>query len=150
MDLILYNPVDTKKNETLARELASTPMEARLLVSRSVEELQRRLQQPADDLLAVVLLVASASELDEILSLKEMLHGLRVIVVMDESIGSDAVEKAHVLRPRYLAYMDEDAGKTSAVLFRMAERMRGANGPVTGIRARNANDRLLDAGKSCG
>ena len=150
MDLILYNSADTDKHQSLARELASTIRDARFFVCRSVVELRRRLQQPADALLAVVLLVVSASELDEILPFKEILHGLRVIIVMDESIGADAVGKAHILRPRFLAYMDDDAGKTSAVLLRMAGRMRGSN---NGAAQRNGGKdaaRVLDVEKSCG
>ena len=78
-----------------------------------------------------ILLAASKEELQELVSVGELLEDIRIILVLPDT-DRDTVANAHILRPRYLTYVDSDFSDVAAVLSKMLsnihlDKRRGKN-----------------------
>jgi hypothetical protein len=90
----------------------------RIEVYRTFDNLSQRLKHPAQGESIAVLAPGSRQELREILSRRDLLRGLRTIVIApDHEAETTAI--AHQLRPRYLTYLNGDFGVLAAVLRKM-------------------------------
>ncbi|NVM57217.1 MAG: hypothetical protein HWN51_03755 [Desulfobacterales bacterium] len=65
-----------------------------------------------------VLLAASREELSDILSIRDLLTDIRVILVLPDR-DDDTIAKGHTLRPRFFTYADSDFVEIAAVLSKM-------------------------------
>ena len=69
-----------------------------------------------------VLLAASKGQLSELLSLRELLNDVRIILILPDR-GRETISQGHLLRPRFLSYADGDLTDVIAVLSKMLERL---------------------------
>lgn len=66
----------------------------------------------------VILSVANELVLNDILSLREAFDWFRTIVILYNQ-GREAVRKGHLLKPRYLTFMDNNIMEVAAVVRKM-------------------------------
>ena len=97
---------------------ASVPVEERIEVYRKVDDVTYRLRQLRSNLSLVVILAANQDDLANILSIRELLNDLRIILVLPDS-EQDTVRKGLGLRPRYLTYAHSNFTDVAAVLNKM-------------------------------
>jgi hypothetical protein len=83
-----------------------------------VYSLSRRLRQPRHNLAVAVLVAASRQELLELLSIRDLLDGIRIILVLPDR-QDDTIAKGHRLYPRFLTFADSDFLDVAAVLSKM-------------------------------
>ncbi|NVM21185.1 MAG: hypothetical protein HWN68_05340 [Desulfobacterales bacterium] len=85
---------------------------------RTIDSFAERLRTPANRPRIAVLITASREELSEILSIKDLIHNLRIILILPDR-KSDTIAQGHTLRPRFLTYADSDFSEVAAVLDKM-------------------------------
>ena len=85
---------------------------------RTILNLADRLRRPRGGLHVAVILAASREELFGLLSIRDLLRDLRMILVLPDR-EKETISLAHTLYPRFLAYADEDAWPVEAVLKNM-------------------------------
>ena len=118
MNLVFYSPVADAAGKRLQRVVeALVPLEE-IELCRTMEGLSATLRRPADDRTIAVLSAATSEDLTAFLALRDLLHKLRIILVLPDR-GNGTVAKAHALRPRFLAYADSDFIDVAAVLNKM-------------------------------
>jgi hypothetical protein len=118
MNILLYEPVGGGNNKQFHRMIEGLDLECGMEIYRTIESLSQRLRQPGKNLTVAVLLATSKQELLEILSIKELLFNVRIILVLPDR-EEDTITKGHSLRPRFLTYADSNYGDIAAVLSKM-------------------------------
>lgn len=93
-----------------------------LEIQRSIKELSKRLNRFPREIDLAVLFAASKDQLSELLSLRELLNDVRIILILPDR-GRETISKGHLLRPRFLSYADGDLTDVIAVLSKMLERL---------------------------
>jgi hypothetical protein len=117
--LLLYSPVSEGVGEQLRRMIEKLVPKNNVEIYRSVESLSLRLRQPADDLpIAAVLLVARRGDLTELLSIRDLLRDIRIILVLPDR-DEDTIAKGHTFRPRFVSYTDSNFMDVCFVLEKM-------------------------------
>ena len=107
--------------QTLIEELVS---EDNIEICMTIGSLFQRLRQPTYDLSIVVLLAADSQDLTELLSVRDLIWDLRLILILpDRETGT--IAKGHILRPRFLTYLDSDFTEVAAVLKKMLSNTDG-------------------------
>lgn len=118
MDMLLYENGVTGTGERLHAVIESLIPKDRMEIHRTVESLVRRLRQPKYDLGIAVLVPASKEDLLEIIAIRDLFDGIRIILILPDS-QNDTVSKGHTLYPRFLSRADGDFKEVSAVLEKM-------------------------------
>ena len=97
-----------------------------LVVCRNLEELQHSLLNSAYDLFAAVLVVFSRDDLVDLLSIREFLTSIRVILVLPDC-EQETISIGHDLKPRFLTtdWNSEEVIAVLAKMLRNAEKFRG-------------------------
>jgi hypothetical protein len=85
---------------------------------RTIKALTERLRQSMHNREVAVLIVATAEELEDLLALGDLLHNLKLVLVLPDR-GHGTIARGHALRPRLLCYQDDDASGIQAVLAKM-------------------------------
>ena len=118
MDLFIYSTVSEDKHKHLEELLKAFFPEKKMEVYRTFDNLSQRLKQAVRSETIVLLVPASRQELQEILNKRNLLHGVRTIVVApDDEMETIAI--AHQLRPRFLTYLNNDLEDLAAVMLKM-------------------------------
>jgi len=86
-----------------------------LFVLNSVENLSLKLQEPWEKKPIVVILVYKKDDLLDLVSLREQLHLIRLILVLPDA-KEGTISLAHRFRPNYLTYIQRDLNELKAVL----------------------------------
>jgi hypothetical protein len=120
MSLIVYLSGTKESNEKLMRIIRDALPGAPLEVYLTIGELTRRLRQPFPDVNFAVLYAASRAELMEIIFLEKILGELRLVLILPDR-DPEIMEKAHRLRPRYVAVAPDDYDRLQCVLQRSME-----------------------------
>ena len=97
---------------------ASVPVQERIEVYRKLDDLTYRLRQFRSNLTVAVILAANQDELTNLLSTKELIRDLRVIMVLPDR-EQVTIRKGFALRPRYFTVVDSDFSDVTAVLNKM-------------------------------
>jgi len=105
MRLLLYTPVSGGFGEQLQKEIGELIPINDVEVYRSIENLSQRLRQRAHDLSIALLHAARKQDLTDILSIRDLLRDVRIILVLPDRDES-TIAKGHTLRPRFLSYTD--------------------------------------------
>lgn len=87
-------------------------------VYRSIEELVHGLHRFYDRDTIVILRAGDREELLRIVSLRNLLQGLRVIILLPDR-EEETISLAHRLRPRFLGNSEDDLSDTLSVLRKM-------------------------------
>lgn len=89
-----------------------------LEVYRSIEELAQVLHRLYDHNTIAILQARDREELLRIISLRELLQGMRVILLIPDR-EEETISMAHSLRPRFLGSGKSDLSDTMSVLRKM-------------------------------
>ena len=118
MDLFVFSTVSGENQEQLKESLKTFFPKRKVKICRTFEKLSRRLKLPAESGSIVVLAPGSREDLLKILSKRDLLRGLRTVVIApDHEVETTGI--AYQLRPRYLTYLNGNFGEFAAVLHKM-------------------------------
>lgn len=126
MTVLFYTPYagDTgKKCEKLRDEIESLVPVEEIEIYRTKAELSQRLHQPRYNLDVCILCAPNRKAFSDILSLRELLEDLLIILLLPDS-KKDTITKGHTLRPRFLSYVDGNPDIITAVLKKMLTNYR--------------------------
>jgi len=87
-------------------------------VCGDLQSLSVRLREPLEEPVLILLVPATPGDLQEILSIRQLLENVRTIVVAPNQ-ETETVAMAHILRPRFLTYAGEDPRTLTSVLYKM-------------------------------
>lgn len=119
MRLLLYSPVKEGVGKHLRRMIEDLVAKDNVEIYRNVESLSLRLRQPTNNgPIAAVLLAARRGDLTELLSIRDLLRDIRIILVLPDR-DEDTIAKGHILRPRFMSYSDSDFTDVCSVLGKM-------------------------------
>jgi hypothetical protein len=111
------NGVGGRLEEIIAKIVPRT----NLRICRGLKDFSKTLhRRPWEGCGIAVILATNQQELEEFVSLHELLDGLAIILVLPDR-GRDTTSKGHTLYPRFLSYADAGFGDVAAVLKRMLE-----------------------------
>jgi len=99
----------------LHQELAS---EYKVAFCRHINTLSLKLRKSLGELTIAILLAESKEELLDLLSIRDLLNGIRIILILPDG-NKDSIKKGHALSPRFLTYTDSDFNWITAVLKKM-------------------------------
>ena len=120
MGLLVYVNAMNVAGKRLSGVIKAVARGREIEVHRDMESLIRRLRQPRSDLSIAVLFAFTREDLEDILSIRDLLRDLRIIILLPDS-EEDTVRKGHTLRPRFLTYANGDLEDVGVVLRRMLE-----------------------------
>lgn len=118
MALILYLPETGGPEEELYRMVTATAFPKKVERYKSIQELSERLHQPIFDIKVTVILAADQKELQAITSLSDFLNDMKIILVLPDREPT-TIAKGHLLRPRFIAWLDDDFTHVEIFLKRM-------------------------------
>jgi hypothetical protein len=120
VSILLYTGKPKRLAGRLRKIIEAEAAGREIVVCSDFEELSARLHQSVYDVDAAVLLLSTRKELEAMLSRKESLWGLRVILVLPHE-DRDTISKAHRLSPRFIGFVDKGFTDVAAVLAKMLE-----------------------------
>jgi len=118
MNLFFYAPLMDKQGKELYQKIGGLCFNTGLELHCSLGSLSKRLCQPIKDFSIAILYLAKKENLLEILSIRDLLFGIRIILVLPNR-ETDTISKAHILGPTLLDYSDSDFTEVGAVLNKM-------------------------------
>jgi hypothetical protein len=104
--------------EQLLQEIGKLIPHNEVEVYRDLQSLSKRLRQRAHDFFIAVLHAAKREDLSDILSIRDLLRDIRIILVLPDR-DEETLAQGHILRPRFVSYADSDLADVRAVLDRM-------------------------------
>jgi hypothetical protein len=108
--------------EQLHRMIKTFVLKERLETYGKFGDLYKRLHQPKNDFQVAVLTATTDQELEDLLSLQDLLSDIRVILILPDRTPN-TISKAHRLSPRFLTYFDSDFEELKAVLHKMRQNL---------------------------
>ena len=118
--MLFYSTTDDGLSQPLFHMLHSMVPPQHIKVCRSFGNLYRLFCRPGFDPGVTVLIPGGKEDLENILSLQELMLGKRIILILPDH-DPDSIAKAHKLGPRFLGYADSAFDHVSAVVRKMAE-----------------------------
>ena len=118
MNLLFYAPVTDGVGERLQGVVKVLVPEENLEIHRTIDSLSRRLRRPTYDVAVAVFLAPTKEDLLEILSIKDLIWNLRIILILPDR-EEDTIAQGHTLRPRFLTYADGNFADVAVVLRTM-------------------------------
>ncbi|MFC1811333.1 hypothetical protein ACFL03_01430 [Thermodesulfobacteriota bacterium] len=124
MKLLLYAEETNRAGLRLQRMLEIFEMGIDIKVYRTIDSLAHGLLQPdiSYDGTIAVLLAHSKKELQSLLSIRDLITDVRVIMVLPDR-EDDTIKKGFLLYPRLVTYVDGDFVLIAAVLKKMIARI---------------------------
>ena len=125
MKLLLYADETNRAGLRLQRILEIFEMDVDIKVCRTTDSLAYALLGPdiSYDETIAVLLAHSKKELQSLLSIRDLISDVRVIVVLPDR-KDDTIKKGFRLYPRLVTYVDGDFVLVAAVLKKMIARIK--------------------------
>ncbi len=121
MNILSYITVKSNQGERLQRVIEVFSPKEKIETCRSIVTLREKLQQPFKHLDVAVFFPSDENELSDLLSLRDLLRDMRIILVLPDRTRG-IVAMGHMLRPRLISYGDSDFFEVAAVLGRMLEK----------------------------
>jgi hypothetical protein len=118
MTYIYYANKNSEAGEILNQMLQKAFKKSWMKRCRTLAELSKRLHEPISDIGAAALLIDDRKELEEILSLKDILWDIKVIIIFSGQANISTME-ALALRPRFFTWTDADLSHVVDVLGNM-------------------------------
>jgi hypothetical protein len=120
VNIVVYEKTTAGAGLRLQRLIETLVPREEIEIHQTIDSLSRRLRQPIFNLDMAVLLATTKEELEDILSLRDLLSDVRSILVLPDREG-DTNAQGHTLRPRFITYADSDFVELAAVLTKMLE-----------------------------
>lgn len=137
MNYIYYANNNTEAGKILQQMLQSAFTKRWMKRCRTIAELSKRLHEPIHHVCAAVLLINDRKELEEILSLKNILWDIKVIIIFSGQANISTME-ALALRPRFLTWTDADLSQVVDVLGNMMKCKPGRKVAIVNSHESNA------------
>ncbi len=118
MNILFYESPKDGAGERLQREVEALIPQEEKEIHCSIESLSRRLRQPHNKLGIAVLLTEDLKSLSDLLSIREVLLDLRIILILPDRKEA-TIAMGHALHPRFLSYADSNFKDVAAVLKKM-------------------------------
>jgi hypothetical protein len=118
MKILFYSSKKEEPGMGIGERLRTFVPEERLEIYRSIEELVHGLYRLSDHDTIVLLRAGDREELLRIVSLRDLLQGVRVILLVPDR-EEETISLAHRLRPRFLSNSESDFSDTMSVLQKM-------------------------------
>jgi len=118
MALLIYSTKTEDIGERLLSVIGLLIPENKLEVCRSIGELSQRLRQAVFNPTIAILLASSREELQDILSIKDLLWDIKIILIVPD-MNRSTLAKGHTLRPRFVCDCNSDFVDVAAVLSLM-------------------------------
>ncbi len=120
--MLFYSTTDNGISQPLFQMIHSIIPPDRIEVCRTFGSLHRLCCQPGFDPRVVLLIPGGKEDLENIISLREVMLGKRVVLVLPDH-DPDSISKAHKLSPRFLCFADSASDCVIAVVRKMAEKL---------------------------
>jgi DNA-binding NarL/FixJ family response regulator len=120
MMLLLYAKAKNGVSSELKQVLNGRTSDACLESYSNLDDVFQRLRQPRLNLKIGVLAVGSEAELDRLLTIRELLSDMRLVIVLSDK-DPQTVSKAHALAPRFITFSDAGIGPLVSVVEKMME-----------------------------
>jgi hypothetical protein len=127
MKLLLYSNGNGGNTERLLNAIRGLAPDQETEVHQTVSSLMRRIRQRKGDVAVVILCACSREDLAGVLSIRELLHDLRTILILPDR-DSNTLAQGLTLRPRFFSFLDTDFRDVAVVLARML-RIYGKESP---------------------
>ena len=122
MALLIYSAKTEGAGARLLRVIGLLLPENKFEICRSIGGLSKRLRQPVFNPTIAILLVSSREDLQNILSIRDLLWNTKIILIVPDT-NPDTVAKGHILRPRFLCDCNSDFVDVAAVLSLMIKNL---------------------------
>ncbi|MEN6621913.1 MAG: hypothetical protein ABFD50_10225 [Smithella sp.] len=123
MTLYIYSTKTDGAEERLLRVIELLLPEKELKFYRSIDDLSDVLRQPVFNPRIVILFASSRKELEDILSIRELLEDAKIILIVPDTDPA-TLARGHTLRPRFLSDCNSDFVDIAAVLSRMIKKLK--------------------------
>ncbi len=116
--LLFYSRETNNTEKRLLEIVKSIVPRKQIKIFRTVRSLTQRVCRRQYDVSLIILRPENQKELSDLVSLREDLNFLRIIIILPDSERATAVI-GHQLAPRYLSYADSDFKDIEQVLCKM-------------------------------
>lgn len=120
MNVLFYNPLTDEQAEENRKLIENTALAVHTEVFANMEHLAKRLRRPCGLLTIAVLYAPRSQDLEALLTIKELIQEVYGLLILPDR-KENTISKGHLLRPRFLTYMDADQGDVGLVLTKMIE-----------------------------
>ena len=118
MLLIFYEKASDGIAEQLKGMMKPLIGEDRIKVYHTISILSKRLAQPIDGRVFMVLVAADRNDLLDIYAIRELFGIIRIIIILPDR-EDESVRMGYQLQPRFLTYMNEELSEVYSVLRKM-------------------------------
>ena len=118
MLLIFYEKASDGIAEQLKGMMKPLIGEDRIKVYHTISILSKRLAQPIDGRVFMVLVAADRNDLLDIYAIRELFGIIRTIIILPDR-EDESVRIGYQLQPRFLTYMNEELSEVYSVLRKM-------------------------------
>lgn len=120
MMLLLYAKAKNVVSQELKQILNGRSSDACLETYSNLDDVFQRLRQPRLNLKIGVLSIGSEAELDRLITIRELLSDMRLVIVLADK-DPQTVSKAHALAPRFITFSDAGIDPLVSVVKKMME-----------------------------
>ena len=115
MTLLIYSTTTSLEEKRLLRIIELMLPEKEFKFYRTIDDFSQRLRQPVLKQRIVILLLNSTKELEDVLSIRELLEDTKIILIAPDT-NQATLARGHILRPRFLSDCKSDFVDVAAVL----------------------------------
>ncbi len=123
MKVLFYMDTRDGIGERLQRKVETVAPAENLQICRTVECLIQMFRRPLNKPSIAVVLTTSKSELSDILSIRDFLLDVPIILILPDR-NKETIAKGFTLYPRFMSYVDGDFNDVAAVLGKMLNRIQ--------------------------
>lgn len=125
--MFLYSTSENEVEKKFRKMASVSVLWSERTICRNVGSLSQNLIRSVVDSRIAVLLISNREELLTLMSIRDLLLEVRIILVLPDR-GEDTARIGHRLYPRFVSYMDSDFGEIAAILDKMAAGVMAAKG----------------------
>lgn len=118
MKILYYRTERSSISERLQKSIEDATQDCQISIAISVNNLLDEIPDLAYGKGIAVLLTTSRKELEHLLTIREQLRDIRIILILPDQ-KAQTIARGHRLYPRYVSYADCDFNDVSAVLSNM-------------------------------
>jgi len=122
MTLLIYSTTTSLEEKRLLRIIELMLPEKKFKFYRTIDDFSQRLRQPVLKQRIVILLLNSPKELEDVLSIRELLEDAKIILIVPDT-NPATLARGHTLRPRFLSDCNSDFVNVAAVLGRIIRKI---------------------------
>ncbi len=122
MTLLIYSTTTSLEEKRLLRIIELMLPEKKFKFYRTIDDFSQRLRQPVLKQRILILLLNSPKELEDVLSIRELLEDAKIILIVPDTDPA-TLARGHILRPRFLSDGKSDFVDVAAVLGRIIRKI---------------------------